>query len=111
MCKWAGGTVALGYDARNKKLVVNKTEAETVRTIFRLYTELKSFGRLVAELDRRRHCYQAQGYQGRQIQWGLFLHLRSPRLSSQESSLHRQGPSSSQMVQGRTARHPRPADL
>lgn len=51
--KWTGGTVPLGYDARNKKLVVNKPEAETVRTIFRLYLELKSFGRLVAELDRR----------------------------------------------------------
>ena len=51
--KWTGGTVPLGYDARDKKLVVNKTEAETVRTIFRLYIELKSFGRLVVELDRR----------------------------------------------------------
>jgi site-specific DNA recombinase len=51
--KWTGGTVPLGYDAREKKLVVNKTEAETVRTIFRLYLELESFGKLVAELDRR----------------------------------------------------------
>jgi DNA invertase Pin-like site-specific DNA recombinase len=52
--KWTGGTVPLGYEARDKKLVVNETEAETVRTIFRLYLELKSFGKLVAELDRRR---------------------------------------------------------
>jgi site-specific DNA recombinase len=51
--KWTGGTVPLGYDTRDKKLLVNKTEAETVRTIFRLYIELKSFGRLVGELDRR----------------------------------------------------------
>jgi hypothetical protein len=51
--KWTGGTVPLGYDARDKKLVINKAEAETVRTIFRLYLELKSFGKLVAELDRR----------------------------------------------------------
>src|SRR5712672_3541827 len=35
--KWTGGTVPLGYDAKDKKLVVNKPEAETVRTIFRLY--------------------------------------------------------------------------
>src|SRR5581483_1465348 len=53
-CKWTGGSVPLGYDAKNKKLVINKTEAETVRTIFRLYLELKSFGGLVAELDRRK---------------------------------------------------------
>jgi DNA invertase Pin-like site-specific DNA recombinase len=52
--KWTGGTVPLGYDAKDKKLVINKTEAETVRTIFRLYLELRSFGKLVAELDRRK---------------------------------------------------------
>ena len=52
--KWTGGTVPLGYDAKDKKLVINKTEAQTVRTIFQLYLELRSFGKLVAELDRRR---------------------------------------------------------
>jgi site-specific DNA recombinase len=52
--KWTGGTVPLGYDARDKKLVINKIEAQTVRTIFRLYLELKSFSKLVAELDRRK---------------------------------------------------------
>jgi len=51
--KWTGGTVPLGYDAKDKKLVVNQAEAETVRTIFRRYIELKSFARLVPELDRR----------------------------------------------------------
>jgi site-specific DNA recombinase len=52
--KWTGGTVPLGYEARDKKLVVNKVEAEIVRTIFRRYLELQSFSKLVAELDRRR---------------------------------------------------------
>lgn len=52
--KWTGGTVPLGYEAQDKKLVINKTEAETVQTIFRLYLELKSLNKLVAELDRRR---------------------------------------------------------
>jgi DNA invertase Pin-like site-specific DNA recombinase len=51
--KWTGGSVPLGYRAKDKKLVVDKTEAETVRTIFSLYLELKSFSRLVAELDQR----------------------------------------------------------
>jgi DNA invertase Pin-like site-specific DNA recombinase len=51
--KWTGGTVPLGYDGKDKKLVVNKSEAETVRAIFRLYLQLKSFSKLVAELDRR----------------------------------------------------------
>jgi DNA invertase Pin-like site-specific DNA recombinase len=52
--KWTGGSVPLGYNAKDKKLVVNKAEAETVRTVFRRYLELQSFGKLVADLDRRR---------------------------------------------------------
>ena len=50
--KWTG-SVPLGYDAKDKKLVVNTAEAKTVRTIFRRYLELKSFSRLVADLDQR----------------------------------------------------------
>jgi site-specific DNA recombinase len=49
--KWTGGTVPLGYDAKDKKLVINKAEAETVRYIFKRYLEVKSFGKLVADLD------------------------------------------------------------
>jgi site-specific DNA recombinase len=52
--KWTGGTVPLGYDTKDKKLVINKAEADTVRTIFRLYLELKSFSKLTAELDCRK---------------------------------------------------------
>ena len=44
----------LGYDAKNKKLVINKSDAETVRTVFRLYLELGSFSKLVTELDRQK---------------------------------------------------------
>src|SRR6516164_5793391 len=67
--KWTGGTVPLGYDAKDKRLVVNKAEAETVRTIFRLYLDLQSFGRLVADLDRRkivtkRRATKVAKYQG-----------------------------------------------
>ncbi len=67
--KWTGGTVPLGYDAKDKKLVVNQTEAETVRTIFHLYPELKSFSKLVGELDRRgivtkRRSTKVAKYQG-----------------------------------------------
>jgi site-specific DNA recombinase len=47
-----GGTVPLGYDAKDKKLVINKIEAETVRYIFKRYLELQSFGKLVQDLDK-----------------------------------------------------------
>jgi site-specific DNA recombinase len=51
--KWTGGTVPLGYDAKDKKLVINKTESETVRYIFQRYLEVQSFGKLVADLDAK----------------------------------------------------------
>jgi site-specific DNA recombinase len=51
--KWTGGTPPLGYDAKDKKLAMNKAEAQTVRTIFQLYLKVRSFGKLVDELDRR----------------------------------------------------------
>jgi DNA invertase Pin-like site-specific DNA recombinase len=51
--KWTGGTVPLGYDAKDKKLVINKAEAETVRYIFKRYLELQSFAKLVEDLDAK----------------------------------------------------------
>ncbi|WP_398469804.1 recombinase family protein [Tardiphaga sp.] len=51
--KWTGGTVPLGYRAVNKKLIIDKTEAESVRTIFQRYLELKSLSRLMADLESR----------------------------------------------------------
>ena len=51
--KWTGGGVPLGYDVTDKKLTVNPVEAETVRTIFTRYLELKSVRRLRDDLDRQ----------------------------------------------------------
>src|ERR1700712_4243294 len=39
---WMGGTVPLGYDVLDRKLVVNEGEAETVRRIFAAYADLGS---------------------------------------------------------------------
>ncbi|MDQ6732803.1 MAG: recombinase family protein [Nitrospirota bacterium] len=48
---WMGGLPSLGYDVKDRKLIVNKTEAETVRHIFRRYIELKSVRELKEDLD------------------------------------------------------------
>ncbi len=48
---WMGGNPPLGYDVLDRKLVVNEPEAERVRDIFRLYSELKSVRALKEELD------------------------------------------------------------
>ncbi len=48
---WMGGLPSLGYDVKARKLIVNKTEAETVRHIFRRYMEIKSVRELKEDLD------------------------------------------------------------
>ena len=47
---WMGGNVPLGYDVKERKLIVNDAEAETVRMIFRRYAELGSVRTLAEEL-------------------------------------------------------------
>lgn len=49
---WMGGLPPLGYDVRDKKLVVNVDEAKIVHQLFALYMEHKSVRRLKAEADR-----------------------------------------------------------
>jgi DNA invertase Pin-like site-specific DNA recombinase/AraC-like DNA-binding protein len=48
---WMGGLPPLGYDVDDRKLVVNETEAETVRHIYRRYAALGSVLALTGELD------------------------------------------------------------
>jgi len=49
---WMGGWVPLGYDRRDRTLVVNETEAKTVRTIFDLFLKLRNVREVQAELAR-----------------------------------------------------------
>ena len=48
---WMGGLPPLGYDVKDRKLVVNEEEARTVLHIFRRYLELKSVRALKTELE------------------------------------------------------------
>ena len=50
---WMGGVPPLGYRAQDGKLVIEESEAETVRFIFRRYVELGSVRLLKDELDAR----------------------------------------------------------
>src|SRR6266542_4043327 len=47
---WVGGMVPLGYESRERRLVINEAEAERVRSIFQRYLELGSIGLLLADL-------------------------------------------------------------
>jgi len=48
---WMGGNVPLGYDVKERKLIVNPEEAKTVRRIFRLYLEAGCVRGLKVRLD------------------------------------------------------------
>ena len=50
---WMGGPVPLGYDLKDRKLVINPPEAETVGRIFDLYARLRAVRSLKEEMDRR----------------------------------------------------------
>ena len=50
---WCGGLAPLGYDLKEKLLVINEDEAKLVRRIFELYIERQSTFRVADELNRR----------------------------------------------------------
>jgi site-specific DNA recombinase len=49
---WMGGTVPVGYDLTDHKLVVNPQEAAQVKMIFELYLKLRCVAKLKKRLDR-----------------------------------------------------------
>lgn len=83
---WTGGSVPLGYDSKDKKLVVNQAEAKTIRMIFDRYLVLKSFQRLIDELDRngivtkRRELGQGKVSGGIPFAYGSLAHLLKNRI-------------------------------
>jgi site-specific DNA recombinase len=50
---WMGGVVPHGYRVEDRKLVIDEAEANEVRLIFDLYSQLKSIPALIRELDDR----------------------------------------------------------
>lgn len=45
---WMGGNPMLGYDIKNRQLMINESEAKTIRYIFDRYIELKSVRQLLS---------------------------------------------------------------
>jgi DNA invertase Pin-like site-specific DNA recombinase len=52
---WMGGTPPLGYDVRDRRLIINEPEAALVRDIFARYAETGSAAQLVRELQIEGH--------------------------------------------------------
>jgi site-specific DNA recombinase len=81
---WMGGMPPLGYDVKNRKLVVNKSEARVVVDIYRRYLTLKSVRDLHDELagagirSKRRARPDGTTYGGQKIARGaLYLMLQN----------------------------------
>jgi DNA invertase Pin-like site-specific DNA recombinase len=47
---WMGGWTPLGYEVRDRKLIIHEADAERVRHIFRRFVQLKSATRLAQEM-------------------------------------------------------------
>jgi DNA invertase Pin-like site-specific DNA recombinase len=50
---WMGGNLPLGYDVKDRQLVVNEGEAQTVRYLFQRYVDLGTVAALQTDLKRR----------------------------------------------------------
>ena len=50
---WMGGTTPFGYDVKDRQLIVNEVEAETVRLIYRRYLELGAVPELTSDLRNK----------------------------------------------------------
>ncbi len=50
---WMGGLVPLGYDLKERKLIINPDEARTVRTLFELYRETGTAQSVLAAANQR----------------------------------------------------------
>ena len=78
---WMGGQPALGYDVKDRKLVANELEAETVKMVFRRYLDLGSVRELKAALDKesviskRRTAADGSAYGGQSFSRGALYQM------------------------------------
>ena len=83
---WMGGYPPLGYDVKDRRLVLNSAEAETVGYIFRHYLEVGSVRLLKEHLDetgivsKRRTAPDGRFYGGKPIARGALYHMLQNRL-------------------------------
>src|ERR1700729_1106633 len=83
---WVGGVVPLGYEVKDRKLIVNDEEAATVRLIFRRYLDLGSLSALQRDLreegivTRKRTLSSGRTIGGRTLTNGPLAHMLRNRM-------------------------------
>ncbi|WP_395685912.1 recombinase family protein [Aestuariivirga sp.] len=73
---WMGGFVPMGYDVKDRKLVVNEAEAETVRMIFQRFAALGS----ASTLARALQAEDVRNKRGKRIDKGFIYKLINSRV-------------------------------
>ncbi|RKE65784.1 DNA invertase Pin-like site-specific DNA recombinase [Pseudorhodoplanes sinuspersici] len=73
---WMGGWTPLGYDVKDRKLIVNEAEARLVRSIFKRFASFKSGTYLVRELAKE----NARNKYGKLIDKGYLYKLLNNRV-------------------------------
>ena len=61
---WMGGFVPLGYDVKNRKLLINAKEAQIVQYLYHRYLELGCVRLLKEDLDTRAIHSKVRGQKG-----------------------------------------------
>ena len=83
---WMGGYPPLGYNVKDRKLVINEAEAETVRYILRRYQELGSVRLLMEHLNatgivsKNRTAPDGRPYGGKPMARGALYHMLQNRI-------------------------------
>jgi DNA invertase Pin-like site-specific DNA recombinase len=73
---WMGGYVPLGYDVRDRKLIINEAEAATVRMIFKRFVAIGSATKLAKALVAEGVCTKS----GRPVDKGYIYRLLNSRV-------------------------------
>lgn len=68
---WMGGPVPLGYRLEDRKLVIEPSEAKTVRMIFDRYVELRSMPKLVEDLAAKGVRTKQRTYKSGKVVGGI----------------------------------------
>jgi site-specific DNA recombinase len=100
---WMGGLVPLGYAVCDQQLVINPSEAETVRQIFQRYCELGSVRLLKEELDRNGVQSKLRVAKNGIKSGGHFVFAGCSLLAARQPDLRRRGPTQGHAPSGPTS--------
>ena len=86
---WMGGLAPLGYDVRDRRLLVNPDEAQKVKYIFDRYLELGTVRELKKDLATQGFVSATQGVQIREHPWRHRIFTRRALSSALQPDLRR----------------------